>query len=227
MTRPYLVEFPLRGEWLSPTTPGKQIPSHGTDQLGSRYAYDFVQVDWERKGWPSYRVSPLRYVLLGVPLSTCYCWGQEIYAPCDGVIVQAKDGWKERRRAHVITDSLVALKSAHAFDPRKDDIQAVAGNFVIMKCAEGVYAGLVHLQQGSVRVSAGQQVKKGDILGNVGHSGNSFTPHLHFQLMDSEDITTAQGIPCAFERYEVFEDGAWTSVREGIPADKDHLRFNG
>jgi hypothetical protein len=37
----FVVEFPLRGEWMSPTTPIKRIPSHGTDQLGQRYAYDF------------------------------------------------------------------------------------------------------------------------------------------------------------------------------------------
>ncbi|MBP1762425.1 MAG: family metallopeptidase, partial [Firmicutes bacterium] len=43
---PIIVEFPLRGEWLSPNTPGTKIPSHGTDQLGTRYAYDFIQVDW-------------------------------------------------------------------------------------------------------------------------------------------------------------------------------------
>jgi len=43
--KPIIVEFPLRGEWLAPNTPGKKIPSHGTDQLGTRYAYDFLQVD--------------------------------------------------------------------------------------------------------------------------------------------------------------------------------------
>lgn len=42
---PIIVEFPLRGEWHSPNTPGTKIPSHGTNKLGSRYAYDFIQVD--------------------------------------------------------------------------------------------------------------------------------------------------------------------------------------
>ena len=65
---PILVEFPLRGEWLSPNTPGTKIPSHGTNQLGTRYAYDFIQVDWGRRGWPSYRVSLAHYLLVGVPL---------------------------------------------------------------------------------------------------------------------------------------------------------------
>lgn len=94
---PINVGFPLRGEWLSPNTPGTKIPSHGTDQLGTRYAYDFIQVDWERKGWPAYRGSLLQYLLFGIPINEYYCWGQEVCAPCDGIIVQAEDGYKERK----------------------------------------------------------------------------------------------------------------------------------
>ena len=37
MNNPIIVEFPLRGEWNSPNTPGSKIPSHGTNQLGTRY----------------------------------------------------------------------------------------------------------------------------------------------------------------------------------------------
>ena len=70
----------------------------------------------------------------------------------------------------------------------------------------------------------GQRVKKGELLGRVGHSGNSFMPHLHFQLMDSCDLTAANGLPCAFEQYEVFQGGAWKTVENGIPTSLDRLR---
>lgn len=225
MSKPIIVEFPLRGEWLSPNTPGKRIPSHGTDKLGTRYAYDFLQVDWKRKSLPSYGVHWLQYLLFGVPLNKCYCWGQAVYAPCDGIIVQARDGYKERSRAHLISDLFVAIKSAYVFTPIKDNIQSVAGNYIIMKCGDNVYAGLVHLQTGSIKVSVGQRVKKGDVIGKVGHSGNSFAPHLHFQLMDSSNIVTANGLPCAFEQYELFQNQKWCKVFNGIPTDKDRIRF--
>ncbi len=225
INKPVIVEFPLRGEWLAPTTPGKKIPSHGTNQLGTRYAYDFLQVDWERKGWPSYPVHWLSYLLLGVPISKCYCWGQEVYAPLDGVIVKAEDGYKERKRAHLLSDLIVAIKNAYAFNPKKDNIQSVAGNYIIMKFSDHVYAGLVHLQKGSIKVSVGQSVKRGDYLGKVGHSGNSFSPHLHFQLMDSSNMLSAKGLPCAFEQYESFKEGEWRKVYNGIPTDKDRIRF--
>lgn len=225
MEKPIVIEFPLRGEWLAPNTPGSKVPSHGTNQLGSRYAFDFLQVDWERKGWPSYQIHWLKYVLFGVPLNKCYCWGQDVFAPCDGVIIYAKDGYRERVKAHLLSDLVVAIRSAYFFNPRKDNIQSIAGNYIIMKCGNHVYAGFVHLMTGSIQVSVGQSVKKGEVIGRVGHSGNSFAPHLHFQLMDSSDIITAKGLPCAFEQYEVFKEDGWQKVSHSIPTDKDRIRF--
>jgi len=225
MYNPIIVEFPLRGEWHSPNTPGTKIPSHGTDQLGTRYAYDFIQVDWDRAGYPAYRVSFPQYLLFGVPLNEYYCWGQEVYAPCDGVVVRAEDGYEEHARTNLFSDLSNAYKNAHYFDPAKDNVQSVAGNYIIIECGANIYAALVHLQMGSIQVSEGQTVKKGDFIGRVGHSGNSFAPHLHFQLMDSYDITTAKGLPCAFEEYEIFQDGEWQTVTNGIPTTKDRIRF--
>ncbi len=224
MRTPIVMGFPLRGEWLSPNTPGTKIPSHGTNKLGTRYAYDFIQVDWNRSGLPAYRVSLPHYLFLGVPLEEYYCWGQEVYAPCSGAVVQAKDGYKERERTNIISDTVNACKNAH-FDPEKDDEQSVAGNYIIIKYDDGIYAALCHLQDGSIQVSIGQNVKKGEFIGRVGHSGNSYAPHLHFQLMDSEDITTANGLPCAFAQYEIYQEDGWKTVVNGIPTARDRIRF--
>lgn len=225
MYEPIIVEFPLRGEWLSPNTPGTKVPSHGTNQLGTRYAYDFIQVDWNRMGTPAYRVGVMQYLFSGVKLSDYYCWGQEVYSPCDGIVVGAEDGYAENEKTNLLADMSNAYKSAHYFDPEKDDIQSVAGNYVIIKYSENVYAALCHLQTGSIQVSVGQMIKKGEVIGRVGHSGNSFAPHLHFQLMDSSDISVANGVPCAFEQYEIFRDNEWQIIENGIPTDKDRIRF--
>jgi len=63
-------------------------------------------------------------------------------------------------------------------------------------------------------------------LGRVGHSGNSTAPHLHFQHMDSSNLLSAKGIPCAFEQYESFQDGVWKTVYNGVPSDTDRIRYN-
>ena len=39
------VAFPLRGEWVAFNSPGDRVPSHGTDLLGQRFAYDFIRGD--------------------------------------------------------------------------------------------------------------------------------------------------------------------------------------
>ncbi len=182
-------------------------------------------MDWKRKGNPAYRVSFPHYLLFGISLKDYYCWGREVYALCDGIVVQAEDGYEERARTKLLSDIANAYKNANSFDPEKDDVQRIAGNYIILKCGENVYAALVHLQKGSVQVAVGQSIKKVDLIGRVGHSGNSFAPHLHFQLMYSSDIATANGIPCAFETYEECINGEWKSVSNGIPTDKDRIRF--
>lgn len=222
--KPIIVQFPLRGEWSVPNTPGTRIPSHGTNLLGTRYAYDFLQVDWKRKGNPCYSISPLTYLLAGVPVNQCYCYGREIYAPCDGTVVEMEDHCMEREKARLFSDFKRAGINSK-FDPDKDEVKNVTGNYVIMKCSDDVYAAFCHLQPGSVKVSVGQLLKKGEILGCIGHTGNSMFPHLHFQLMDSADISAANGLPCAFEQYELFHHGKWENIYEGIPRSEQRIRF--
>jgi murein DD-endopeptidase MepM/ murein hydrolase activator NlpD len=50
------------------------------------------------------------------------------------------------------------------------------------------------------------------VLGLVGNSGNSFLPHLHFQVTTEPDMT-GQGLPYLIERFNVID-----------PAGAPHLR---
>jgi len=226
LENPKIIQFPLKGEWLAPNTPGKQIPSHGTDMLGQRYAYDFIRLNWDKKGNKFFNSSALKYYLLGIPLKDCLGWGEEIYAPVDGKIIKVKDGYPERKRVNFFTDMFIALKNSFTFNPEKHDIKRVVGNYIIMELEKDVYALFAHLQNNSIKVSEGQEIKRGQILGKLGHSGNSTAPHLHFQLMDSHDLINSKGIPCAFEEYEKYDEKerTWKTIKNGIPNDKDRIR---
>lgn len=56
------------------------------------------------------------------------------------------------------------------------------GNYVQIKHSDGTYATYMHLRYGSVCVSKGQYVSRGDVIGIMGNSGNSTGQHLHFQV---------------------------------------------
>jgi murein DD-endopeptidase MepM/ murein hydrolase activator NlpD len=171
-----------------------------------------------------YRGNSLRYLVLGVPLQRCYGWGQPIYSPSDGTVVVAEDGWLERDPVHLLRDLATLLRHAYTFDVKKTtDFRPLAGNHIILETASG-YALLAHAQTGSIRVSRGARVVIGEHLADVGHSGNSTAPHLHFHLMDHLDPRAANGIPCCFREYEVLREGEWQVVNNGIPTHKDRIR---
>ncbi len=110
---PIVVDFPLRGEWTTPNTPGHKIPSHGTDQLGQKYAFDFMQIDWStKKGFKFFNMPDFSYYTKGVPLKRCYGWSLPIYSPIQGEVVDIADGYRERDPVHLIRDLLIMLKNA-------------------------------------------------------------------------------------------------------------------
>ena len=118
-------------------------------------------------------------------------------------------------------EALLVLRNALTFSQAR--LPSILGNHVIVRSGD-VFAAFVHLAPGSVVVREGQPVQIGEVIGRVGHTGNSTTPHLHFQLMDSADPTVASGVPCAFSTYEVLRAGVWQSVHNGIPGKADRIR---
>ena len=219
---PVVVDFPLRGEWTVERTPADRIPSHGTDAFGQRYAYDLIRTD-ERPGVHLHPAGSVRWYLIGGRTRDCYAWGQPVHAAFDGQVVEAVDGVSERRWLHPVIETWAALRNAMAFGlaKRRLDPARLAGNHVIIGSGS-VYALYGHLAPGSVTVSKGEPILAGQLIGRVGHTGNSTA--LRFQLMDRADPLTAKGIPCAFAAYLVQRRGRWVLVERGIPERLEHIR---
>ncbi len=216
-----IVEFPLRGEWTAINTPAYRIPSHGTDMLGERYAFDFIRISRKPMRYLSSK-NTLYHAFGHVSVKDCFGWSQPVYSPCDGEVVTMHDGWPDIMELNSLRDSYNLLFrtpkiSGHDFRP-------VAGNYVIIH-SERFSAVMAHLRNGSVKVKEGQHVKAGDQIGEVGNSGNTTGPHLHFQLMRGDDPFTATGLPCRFRSYESYRRKAWETVTNGIPGRLERIRY--
>ncbi len=225
LDRPTVVEFPLRGEWVIERTPAYRIPSHGTDLFGQRFAFDLVRTD-HRRGLHLHPAGSLRWLLIGGRTRECYGWGQPIHAAFSGEVVEVVDGVPERQWVHVARESWVALKHLIAFGRSGTSLDPIrlAGNHVIIRAGE-TYALYAHLAPGTITVTKGNRIGRGEVIGRVGHTGSSTAPHLHFQLMDSADPVRARGIPCAFEEYLVKRGGRWERVERGIPNRLERVRW--
>jgi murein DD-endopeptidase MepM/ murein hydrolase activator NlpD len=129
-----------------------------------------------------------RFARLAHPrLADFACYGRPVLAPADGTVV---------RIAAAFPDLAPYGKPAR---------KAGGGNFVIIQHAPAVFTELVHLQAGSVRVAVGQRVRRGQIVGACGNSGNARTPHLHLGLLTSiAPITTGR---MKLARYQVLDPG--------------------
>jgi murein DD-endopeptidase MepM/ murein hydrolase activator NlpD len=60
------------------------------------------------------------------------------------------------------------------------------GNFVIIKHNHGIYTRYAHLS--TFRVKRGQLVDQGQIIGNIGNTGISTGPHLHYEVHIGSDV---------------------------------------
>jgi murein DD-endopeptidase MepM/ murein hydrolase activator NlpD len=110
----------------------------------------------------------------------------------------------------------------------KRDAENPAGNHLMLETASGARLLLCHLRRGSIAVHQGQNVEAGQVLAEVGNSGNTTEPHLHIQAMARADDGTWVGIPIEIRgdilhrgqllRYPSPPDGAGERTRPRQPA---------
>ena len=73
------------------------------------------------------------------------------------------------------------------------------GNYIIIyHPSSNLYTLYAHGQAGSIRVSEGQSVKQGQQIMNVGSTGNSTGPHLHFEVRTSPGYYSNRVNPMAY-----------------------------
>lgn len=99
-----------------------------------------------------------------------------VVAAADGAVTRVEDGHYDRCRMSIAKMDVSC--QGHEMKP----------NFVEILHPSGYRTIYYHLKKGSIAVQPGQPVKCGDFLGNVGSSGVSSMPHLHFQVMAPDGL---------------------------------------
>jgi len=124
-----------------------------------RNAWDFVKRD---SSGSTYRDQ-------GLKLTDYYCYGKPVLSAGFGVVEHISEG---------IPDNT----------PGDANTRKNWGNAVIIRHDYGLYSKYAHLKPGSIRVKIGDYVTQGQELGQVGSSGRSPEPHLHFQFQSTPYI---------------------------------------
>ncbi|MDF2979641.1 MAG: secreted peptidase [Actinomycetospora sp.] len=92
-------------------------------------------------------------------------------------------------------------------NPNGLTLQRYGGNHVVQDTGGGHYAFYAHLATGNpLNLAMGQQLRRGQVIGKLGNSGNTSAPHLHFHVMDRTDPLAANGLP--FVPFAIGREGA-------------------
>lgn len=213
------------GPWLAANGPSNTsghrrtvVPIAGKARIPQRFATDWIKIGPDGNLFHGDSTKNANW----------YGYGTPVIAVADGIVTEAKDSILE----NVPMSPTMAVPIT---------LETVGGNHLILDIGGGVYAFYAHLQPGSLKVKLGDKVKRGQILGLLGNSGNSTAPHLHFQISDGNSPLGAEGLPFVFDNFEQLDQlkgdlesqsGAWKqpagaprkAVRE-IPLENSIVRW--
>jgi peptidase M23-like protein len=153
--------------------------AHGVN--ANLYAYDFVRVGPHGELFGGDAGRKENWLTFGAP----------VLSPTDGTVLEAVDEVADNT---FVGGSAKIPEAAESLDPRG------LGNHVLIKSKDGRVSWLLHLEAGTIAVRAGQVIKQGTAVGQVGFSGDSLFPHLHYNATNGASYPS-QGVPSYFGNF--------------------------
>lgn len=149
----------------------------------------------------------LTYRGKGMTFSDYAIYGAPVRAAADGevvaVVTSEGEDPQQFRRAGETTEAYFQRVQAWQAAGMARGPAFLAGNYVVIRHPWGEYSLYAHMKPGTARVKVGQVVKAGETIGQVGSSGSSTEPHLHFQVCDGPGPLDCAGRPIGFKGVEV------------------------
>jgi len=141
-----------------------------------RYSYDFVPVNEAGEMLRGDEKSNTNY----------FGFGANLYAAGAGKIVAVVDKEPDNRS---FDESLL-----------KTNQMVLFGNYIVIDHWNGEFSLYGHIKQDSAKVKVGETVKQNQIIAQIGASGSSKFPHLHYELQTGAD-TKAEALPSYFRDF--------------------------
>jgi Membrane proteins related to metalloendopeptidases len=187
--------FPLRGVWFAGNGASFHTPHRWA--IPEEFALDIAKLG----------DNGLSHKGGGTKFEDYFAYGAEVLAAADGRVISTANDQPEDQSTMQRPDETA---DAYSMRLQKEQGERLAkgaigltGNYVLIDHGKNEYSMYAHLQPGSVRVHAGDQVKAGTVIGKLGSSGNSTEPHLHFQVCDKPDPLMCAGVPVNFRNVTV------------------------
>jgi hypothetical protein len=137
-----------------------------------------------------------------------YAYGRPVLAVADGTVVTARDGLPDNVPRHN-----GEFTAAVEMTP-----DTVFGNNIVLDLGGQQFADYCHLQSGSLRVKAGDHVRRGQVIAQIGASGDARQPHLHFQISTASNPFAGQSVPYVIDHYRVKSaDDVWMTRTRELP----------
>lgn len=160
----------------------------GRAKIPGRFAVDFIRLDDHGAMAPKGANSLSQYV----------GFGASVIAVADGTIAAIHDGFEQ-------VELLADLPDVPIGD--------AAGNYVVIDIGNNRFAFYEHLQPG-LDVRIGQRIRKGDVIGKLGLTGQGSEPHLHFHIADWIAPLNAEGVPFVFDELDIV--GSYDSISSAV-----------
>jgi len=172
------LSLPFKGKWLVFWGGDTKELNQHHDAPNQRFAFDFLGADEQGKTRKGKAQVNEDY----------FAFGREVLAPADGNVTDVING---------VRDNV----------PGSMNPYSALGNAVFIQHREHEVSVLAHLKLGSITVKVGNKVKRGQVIGLCGNSGNSSEPHLHYHLQNTPVIQDGTGIKCYYQKVIVLENG--------------------
>jgi hypothetical protein len=153
-----------------------------------RYGYDFVLVNEQGIMYRGRSKDSDDWYLRKLDDNNLYfAFGEPVYAAGSGRVAGTHDGEPDDGRVNQTELAKTEM--------------ATGGNYVVIDHLNGEYSCFGHLKMGSVKVKPGQIVKQGEVIGQIGASGDSLFPHLHYELRTGPGMKGVEGLPSYFSGF--------------------------